>query len=277
MTHRQYETVVLKAGSGLFDLNLRGVWRHRELLLFLVWRDLKVRYAQTWLGVAWAVVQPVLALLVFTAVFGIFAGFPSDGFPYPVVTLAALLPWTLFADAARRGALGLFGDAELIRKIYFPRLVIPIANVLAPLVDFAIGLVLLLVLMAWYGIWPGRNLLLLPGLILIILGMALAFALWLGPLHVRFHDISHTLPLFFQVWMYATPIVYPLSMVPEQWRLLYSLNPFVGIVEGFRWSLLGVGSFDTLALGISCAFTALFLIGGMIKFRKAERSFADYI
>lgn len=271
------EPVTIKAGGGWLDLDLRELWRYRELLFFLVWRDLKVRYSQAWLGIAWAVLQPLLTLVVLTLVFSVLAGFDSNGLPYPLYAFAALLPWTLFADAARRGALGLVGDAELVRKIYFPRLVIPTANVIAAVADFAIAFVLMLLLMAWYGIRPGWTLLLLPLLVLMLMGMAMAFALWLGPMNVRFHDISHTLPVIFQVWMYATPIVYPLSIVPQEWRVWYSLNPMVGIVEGFRWSLLGAGDINVSALAMSSVFIGIAFTGGLVFFRRAERTFSDFI
>lgn len=269
--------MIIRPRTGLFDLNLGAIWQYRELLYFLVWRDLKVRYAQAVLGAAWAIVQPVFAVLIFTIVFSLFAKIPSDGLPYPLFAFAAILPWTYFAEASRRSALGLVGDAELVRKIYFPRLIIPLSNVIAPLVDFALALVVLLLMMAWYGIAPSANLLVLPLLLAMTLALSLAIGLWLGPINVRFRDIVHTVPFLFQIWMYATPIVYPLSMVPERWRLLYSLNPMVGIIDGFRWSLVGVGSIDFTALAISSVIIAVALFSGLIFFRNAERRFADVI
>jgi lipopolysaccharide transport system permease protein len=268
---------IIRPSSGLFDLDLGAVWRYRELLYFLVWREVKIRYKQAALGVAWAVVQPLFTVLIFTFIFGIFARFPSDGLPYPVFALAAVLPWTYFAEALRRGATGLVADADLVRKIYFPRLIIPVAGVTSPLVDFLFGLVILVGVMLWYGIVPGWTMLLLPFWLFITLGLALAIGLWLGPINVRYRDVMHTLPFVTQVWMFATPIVYPLSMIPQKWQALYSINPMVGIIEGFRWSLLGTGQPHMLSIGISLAVITLALIGGSVYFRKMERSFADVI
>ena len=268
---------VIRPSSGLFDLDLGAVWRYRELLYFLVWREVKIRYKQAALGVAWAVVQPLFTVLIFTFIFGIFARFPSDGLPYPVFALAAVLPWTYFAEALRRGATGLVADADLVRKIYFPRLIIPVAGVTSPLVDFLFGLVILVGVMLWYGIVPGWTMLLLPFWLFITLSLALAIGLWLGPINVRYRDVMHTLPFVTQVWMFATPIVYPLSMIPQKWQALYSINPMVGIIEGFRWSLLGTGQPHMLSIGISLSVITLAPIGGSVYFRKMERSFADVI
>ena len=267
----------IRPRQGLFNLDLRSVWQYRELLYFLIWRDLKVRYKQAAIGAAWAMLQPLIALAIFTAVFGYFAKLPSDGVPYPVFALAALLPWTYFAEALRRGATGLVDDSDLIRKIYFPRLVIPLAMVVAPAVDLAISFTLLVVLMAWYGIAPTGNIVFLPFFLFLSLGLALALGLWLGPINVRFRDIKHTLPFVIQVWMYASPVVYPTSMIPEQWRSLYSLNPMVGVIEGFRWALLDTSAPDFRAIGIGVLVVTGLLFGGIVYFRKMERFFADVI
>lgn len=269
--------VVIRPRTGLLDLDLEGVWRHRELLYFLVWRELKVRYSQAALGAAWAIMQPLFTVAVFTAIFGVFARIPSDGVPYAVFAFAGVLPWTYYAEAARRSALGLVGDSELVRRIYFPRLIIPLSNVIAPLLDFAVALVVFMFVMAWYGIWPTWHIVFVPLLLMMTGGMALALGLWLGPINVRFRDVTHTLPFLLQVWMFATPIVYPLSMVPERWRALYSLNPMVGIVDAFRWSLLGKGEVDPFALGVAVVVIVFGLLGGLVFFRRAERSFADVI
>ncbi|MBV8589535.1 MAG: ABC transporter permease, partial [Acetobacteraceae bacterium] len=228
--------IEIRPRSGLFDLDLIGVWRYRELLYFLVWRELKIRYKQAVFGVGWAIFQPVLALIIFVAIFGYFARLPSNGTPYPLFVFTAVLPWTYFAEAVRRSGAGLVGDAELIRKIYFPRLVIPLAMVLAPVIDFLISSLILLILLAWYGVMPTIYVVSVPVFLLISVMLALSVGLWLGPLNVRFRDIMHTLPFLIQIWMYASPIVYPLNMVPERWRLLYSLNPMVGVIEGLRWA-----------------------------------------
>lgn len=269
--------VELRPNRGLLDLDFAAVWQHRELLYFLVWREIKIRYKQAALGAGWAVIQPVFAVLIFTVVFGLFARMPSDGIPYPVFAFAGILPWTYFAEAMRRSATGLVGDSELVRKIYFPRLIIPLAMVVAPLVDFVLAFAVLLVLMAWHGIWPTWHFLYLPLLLLIALVQALAVGLWLGPINVRFRDVMHTLPFLTQVWMYASPIVYPLSMVPAKWQAVYSLNPMVGIIEGFRWALVGSGTLNLETIGVSLAIMLVALAGGLVFFRKMERSFADVI
>jgi lipopolysaccharide transport system permease protein len=267
----------IRPREGFLNLDLRSVWQYRELLYFLIWRDLKVRYKQAAIGAAWAILQPLIALAIFTAVFGYFAKLPSDGIPYPVFALAALLPWTYFAEALRRGATGLVDDSDLIRKIYFPRLVIPLAMVVAPAVDLAISFTLLVVMMAWYGIAPTGNIVFLPFFLFLSLGLALALGLWLGPINVRYRDIKHTLPFVIQVWMYASPVVYPTSMIPEQWRLLYSLNPMVGVIEGFRWALLDTSAPDFQVIGIGVFVVTGLLLGGIVYFRKMERFFADVI
>lgn len=271
------QMIEIRPKKGFFDLDLGAVWRYRELLYFLVWRELKIRYKQAAIGVGWAVLQPVIAVLIFTAIFGYFARIPSDGVPYAVFAFTAILPWTYFSEAFRRGGTGLVDDADLIRKIYFPRLIIPLAMVTAPLVDFLLTFVVLLVLLAWYGIMPTANIVFLPLFLLVAMVLALAVALWLGPINVRFRDIKHTLPFLIQIWMYASPVVYPLSMVPERWKLLYSLNPMVGVIEGFRWALLGKENPDFLAMSVSLFLIILVLLGGIVYFKKMERFFADVI
>jgi lipopolysaccharide transport system permease protein len=268
---------VIRPSRGLFDLGLGEVWQHRELLYFLVWRDLKVRYSQAALGTAWAILQPLLAAAIFTVIFGVFAKLPSDGIPYPVFVLAAILPWTYFSEAVRRSSFGLVGDSELVKKVYFPRLLIPLANIVSPLIDFFMALMVLLALMVWYGIWPGFNLLFVPVLLVMSAGLALALGLWIGPVNVRYRDVMHTMPFLLQIWMYATPIVYPLSMVPDRYKALYSLNPTVGLIEGFRWALLGKGSVDVFALSISVVMIVVLLVTGVLWFKRAERTFADVI
>ena len=274
-----HSTLVLeiKPQRGLAALDFPSLWRYRELLYFLVLRELKVRYKQAALGAAWAVVQPVFAATIFTIIFGLFAHLPSDGLPYVLFAFAGVLPWTYFGEALRRASTGLVEDSELIRKIYFPRLVLPTAAVIAPLVDFLISLVVLVVLMIWYHISATPSLLLLPAFIVMNVALALAFGLWLGPLNVRYRDVKQILPFLIQVWMYASPVVYPLSMVPERWRPLYSLNPMVGIIEGFRWTLLGTAAPDATAMALTAASTILLLVGGLLYFKRAERSFADVI
>ena len=271
------EVIEIRPTRGLFDLDLGDVWRYRELLFFFVWRDIKVRYKQAALGAGWAIIQPLVAVAIFTAIFGRFAKIPSDGIPYPVFAYSALLPWTYFAEALRRSGTGLVTESALVRKVYFPRLIIPLAGVITPLVDFAISFVVLLVLMAFYGITPTWNIVYLPVLILIATLLALAVGLLLGPINVRFRDVVHTLPFVTQIWMYSSPIIYPLSLVPEEWRWLYSINPMVGVIEGFRWALLGKENPDFFAMGMGLIIIIAALIAGMIFFKKNEPSFVDVI
>jgi lipopolysaccharide transport system permease protein len=267
----------IRPTRSLFDLDLGAVWRFSDLLLNLIIRDLKVLYRQAALGAAWAVLQPVFAVAIFSIVFGHFARIPSDGAPYPVFAFAAVLPWTYFAEAVRRSGMGLVQDAELIRKVYFPRLVMPLASVIAPLVDLAIGFVVLLVVMAIYGVMPTWRILAIPPLVLVTAALALAVGLWLGPLNVRFRDIKHTLPFILQIWMYASPVIYPLSLIPENLRWIYSLNPMVGVIEGFRWALLDKGDPDLTALAIGAAAIVVLLAGGLVFFKHMERRLADLI
>jgi homopolymeric O-antigen transport system permease protein len=274
---RASSSIEIRPSRGLFDLDLETVWRYRELLVVLIVRDIQVLYKQAVLGAAWAIVQPVFTVVIFSVIFGHLAKMPSDGIPYPVFAFAAVLPWTYFAEAVRRGGTGLVSDARLVEKVYFPRLVIPLAGVIAPMLDFLIAFVVLLSVMIWYGVMPSWRLLAVPPLLIIAALLALAMALWLGPINVRFRDIKHTLPFMLQVWMYATPIVYPISIIPAEWRSLYSVNPMVGVIEGFRWAVFGQGHPDVVTIGISFAVIGLLLIGGLIFFRRMEQSFADVI
>ena len=268
---------VIEPSKGLFHLDLRAVWEYRELLYFLVWRDVKVRYKQTMIGIGWAVLQPLLTMLIFTVVFGNFAKIPSDGLPYPVFAYAALLPWTYFAQATARSGAGLVSNANLISKVYFPRLIIPIAAVLTPAVDFALSFLILLGLMVWFDIAPTLGVLVLPFFLLLTMMTALAVGLWLSPINVRYRDIGHTIPFIIQFWMFASPVVYPVSLVPEQWRLLYSLNPMVGVIEGFRWALLGKANPDLMVMAVSSTVVLVLLLIGVVHFKRMERTFADVI
>lgn len=276
-THAAAPVVELRPDRGWLDLDLGAVWRYRELFIVLMMRDIQVLYKQALLGAGWAILQPVFAVVIFTIVFGYFARMPSEGIPYPVFAFAGVLPWTYFAEAVRRSGTGLVTDAELVRKVYFPRLVMPLANVVSPLLDFAIAFVVLLILMAFYGIAPSIKMLVVIPLMVVAALLALSIGLWLGPINVRFRDIKHTLPFMIQIWMYASPIVYPLSMVPEQWQGLYALNPMVGVIEGFRWAVFDLGEPNFGALAISGVIIVLLMVGGLIFFRRAERTFADVI
>jgi lipopolysaccharide transport system permease protein len=269
--------VVIRPTRGLFDLELGNVWQYRELLVTLMMRDIQVLYKQAALGAAWAVIQPVFAVVVFTIVFGNFAKMPSDGIPYPLFAFAAVLPWTYFAEATRRASTGLVDDADLVKKVYFPRLIIPLAKVAAPLVDFAIAFGVLLVMMIYYGVMPSFKLLAVIPLIGVAALFALSIGMWLGPINVRFRDVKHTVPFMLQIGMYASPIVYPLSQVPVEWKTLYSLNPMVGVIEGFRWAVVDRGNPDFGALGIGLAVIAVMLVVGLVYFKNQERSFADVI
>lgn len=270
-------SVQIRPNRGLFDLELDEIWRYRELLIVLTLRDIQVLYKQAAMGVAWAIVQPVFAVIIFSIIFGHFARMPSDGIPYPVFAFAAVLPWTYFATAMRRAAIGPVTEGDLIRKVYFPRLIIPLAGIIAPLLDFAIAFLVLLGVMLWFDVIPSWRLLATLPLLAVAALLALAIGLWLGPVNVRFRDVQHTLPFMIQIWMYATPIVYSLNIIPAEWRWLYSLNPMVGVIEGFRWATFGKGNPDVAAIGLSSFIIGALLIGGLIFFKKMERSFADLI
>jgi len=266
----------IRPTKGLFDLELEGLWPYRELLGVLVKRDIQILYRQAALGIAWAILQPAFSVLIFAIIFGHFAKMPSDGIPYPIFAFAGVLPWTYFAEALRRSSNGLVSEAELIRKVYFPRLLVPVAGVIAPALDFFVGLVILLGLMLVYGVMPTWNLLAVVPLLALAGFQALAIGLWLGPINVRFRDIKYTLPFLIQIWMYASPIVYPLSLIPKEWHWLYSLNPMVGVIEGFRWAIAG-GTFNVLPLLISVAVGSVLIVGGLVFFKHMERTFADVI
>jgi lipopolysaccharide transport system permease protein len=256
---------------------LRDLWRYRELLYFLAWRDVKVRYKQTALGAAWAILQPLLAMVIFSVIFGTFAGLPSDGIPYPVFTFAALLPWQLFSYALTQSSTSLVNDKNLITKVYFPRLVIPLSSVMAGLIDFAIAFVLLVVMLLLYRIPPTARMLTLPFFVIFALTTALAAGLWLSALNVKYRDVRYTLPFLSQVWLYLTPVAYSSGIIPERWRMLYSLNPMTGVVEGFRWALLGTGSLAGSMVLVSIVMVLLLLFGGLVYFRRMEDDFADII
>jgi lipopolysaccharide transport system permease protein len=269
--------LLIRPARGWVSLNLRELWEYRELLYFLIWRDVKVRYKQTALGAAWAILQPFLTMVVFSVFFGGLAKVPSDGIPYPVFSFAALVPWQLFAHALTESGNSLVASQNLITRVYFPRLVIPISAVLAGLVDFAIAFVVLLGMMAYYGIMPTTAILTLPLFLLLAIATALAVGLWLSALNVQYRDVRYTLPFLTQFWMYATPIAYSSSLVPERLRPLYGLNPMAGVVEGFRWALLGKAGNVGPMLIVSALAVAVLLIGGLMYFRRMEDTFADVV
>ena len=267
---------VIRSSRGWVAVNLRDLWEYRELLYFMVWRDVKVRYKQTLLGVAWVVLQPLATTLVFTIIFGNLARMPSDNLPYALFAMAGLIPWNYFAGAFARGGTSLVSSANLISKVYFPRLIIPLSSVLGGLVDTTIVLVLLLVLMPFFGIVPTAVILTLPLFLLLAIAAALGISLWLSALNVQYRDVSYVIPFIGQFWFYATPVVYPASLIPEQWRWLYGLNPMTGVVEGFRWALFGKEPPGYL-LAVSVVIVIALLISGSFLFRRMEKTFADVV
>jgi lipopolysaccharide transport system permease protein len=270
-------SLTIRPASGWSPLGLRELWEYRELLYFLTWRDIKVRYKQTALGVAWAVIQPLFMMLVFSLFFGRLAKVPSDNIPYPVFAFCALLPWQLFAHALAESSNSLVANERLITKVYFPRLVVPLSAVLAGLMDFAISFLVLIAMMFFYGITPQLSILTLPLFILLAILTALGVGLWLSALNVQYRDVRYTLTFLTQFWLFATPVAYPSSLIPEKWRALYGLNPMAGVVEGFRWALLGRTEPPSLMLIVSSAVTLLVLFGGLYYFKRMEESFADIV
>jgi lipopolysaccharide transport system permease protein len=269
--------VHLAPSKGWVALHLREFWEYHELLYFLVWRDVKVRYKQTVLGAGWAIIQPLFTMLVFSVFFGRLAKMPSDGYPYEVFAYAALVPWTFFANGLVQSADSLAGSANLLRKVYFPRLAIPVAAVLSGIVDFAIAFVVLLVIMVIYGVHPTLNIVWLPLFLLLALTTSLGVGLWLSALNVEFRDVKYVVPFIVQFWMFSTPIAYPSSLIPERWRMWYGLNPMSGVVEGFRWALLGKAESPGGMIWVSALVSLSLLIGGAYYFRRLERTFADMV
>lgn len=268
----------LQPSHGWVAVRLRELWQYRELLYFLTWRDIKVRYKQTVLGVLWALIQPFMTMVVFSLFFGRLAQVPSDGLPYPIFNYAALIPWTLFSQGLATSANSLVNSSNLLKKIYFPRLVIPISGILSGLVDFALSFTILFGLMLFYGIAPTANVIWLPPLILLALITSLAVGLWLSALNVQFRDIRYTIPFITQLWLFVTPIVYPSSLIENPTlRLLYSLNPMTGVVEGFRWALLGTETAPNAMILVSATAALILLISGLFYFRRMERTFADVV
>ncbi len=275
--------VRIEPSRGWTALKLKEVWAYRELLYFLVWRDVKVRYKQTVLGAAWAILQPLMTMLVFTIFFGRLAKVGSDGLPYPIFSYAGLLPWTFFAQGLSQSSGSLVGSANLLKKVYFPRLVIPISAVLGGLVDFAISLAVLVGMMAYYRIWPSVTIIFLPLLLLLAVASALGVGIWLAALNVEYRDVRYVVPFFVQIWLFVTPVIYPASKVAGKlaelglpaW--LYGINPMVGVVEGFRWALLGTGSRPGPLILAGAVVTAGLLVSGTMYFRKMEKTFADVV
>ena len=267
----------IQPSRGWISLGLREIWNYRELLYFLVWRDIKVRYKQTLLGAAWAIIQPFATMLVFSLFFGRLAKMPSDGVPYPIFAYAALVPWNFFSNALTQSVNSLVGSSNLLKKVYFPRLTIPIATVLSGVVDFALAFSVLMGMMFFYGRTPTLKSLWLPLLLLLALITALGVGLWLSALNVKFRDIHYIVPFIAQFWMFATPVAYPSSLLSKYWRTLYGLNPMVGVVEGFRWALLGTHTTPKPIIAASTLVAIVILIGGLFYFRRMEKTFADIV
>lgn len=261
--------------SGWRFLDLRELWTYRELVYFLAWREIKVRYKQTAIGVAWAVLQPLAMMLIFTVFFGRLAKIPSDGIPYPLFAYAALLPWQLFSRTITESTNSLVADQRLITRVYFPRIIVPISTTIAAVVDFVIAAGLLLVLMLIYGVVPAAAAIWIPAFILLMVVTALGVGFWLSALNVEYRDVAYTIPFLNQFWFFLTPVVYPSTLVPERWQLLYGLNPMVGVVEGFRWALLGVGKGPSAMLAVSILIALFLFVSGIIWFQRREETFVD--
>jgi len=266
-----------EASKGWALPKLRELWEYRELLYFFAWRDIKVRYKQTVMGALWAIIQPFFTMVIFSLFFGRLANVPSDGVPYPVFSFTALVPWTFFANALAQASNSLVSNANMIKKIYFPRLALPIATVLAGIIDFAVAFIVLLGIMLFYGLVPTVNIIWLPFFALLALVTSLGVSLWLAVMNVQFRDVRYTVPFLTQAWLFMTPIAYPSSLLSEPWRTLYGLNPMAGVVEGFRWALLGTDTAPGKMIIVSSMVALILLIGGAFYFRRMEESFADVL
>ena len=269
--------IIIRPSRGWISVNLRDLWEYRELLYFLTWRDIKVRYKQTVLGAAWAIIQPFFTMVVFSFFFGKLAKMPSDDIPYPIFSYAALVPWTFFANGLSQSSTSLVASANLIKKVYFPRLVVPISAVISGGVDFALAFVVLLGMMLFYSIVPTAAVVWLLPLLLLALVTSLGVGLWLTAMNVQFRDVRYAVPFLIQAWMFATPIVYPSSLLDEPWRTLYGINPMAGVVEGFRWALLGTETAPGPILIVSALVAVGLLVSGAFYFRRMEKTFADVI
>ncbi|MDN5942120.1 MAG: ABC transporter permease [Nitrospira sp.] len=269
--------VVIEPSRSWFDLKLQAVWDDRELLYFLAWRDLKARYSQTVMGLTWAVLQPLFLMLVYTVIFSKIARMPSDGIPYPLFAYAALVPWTYFSKSLDRSGFSVVAESNLITKIYFPRLIIPFSATLGGLIDFGIAFLLLVAMMVWFGVLPTWKLVVVPFYLVLTIMASLAVSLWLSAIFVKYRDIAALMPLLIQVWMFASPVVYPISMIPQEWQGLYNINPMVGIINGFRWALVGTPAPDPAFLALNVLTIAVFLILGMAYFNRMASTFADNI
>ena len=269
--------IVITPPRGWLDLNLKELWEYRELLYFFVWRDIKVRYKQTVIGAGWAIIQPFFTMVVFSLFFGMLAKIPSEGLPYPIFYYSALLPWMYFANALTGATNTMVEHQRVITKVYFPRLILPLAAVLAGLVDFGIAFLILIGMMLFYGVVPTAAVLLLPFFLLLAVATALGAGLWLSALNAIYRDVRYAVPFLVQFWMFASPVAYPSSLIPERWRWLYGLNPMAGVIEAFRWALTGRGSPPSVLLFVSVAAVLLVLLGGIVYFRRMESTIADVV
>lgn len=270
-------TIRIQPTEGWTSIKLSEIWNHRELIMIFIWRDLKVRYRQTVIGVLWAIFQPFLTMVVFSVFFGRLAQIPSDEIPYPIFSYTALVPWTFFANGINQASNSLINNADMIKKIYFPRLTMPIASVLAAVVDFILAFLILLGMMFYYGFIPTINILWFPVFVLLALITALGVGFWFSAMNVQFRDVRYMIPFITQAWLFATPVAYPSSLLAEPWHTLYGLNPMVGVVEGFRWALLGTDTAPGLMFGVSFIVSLLILMSGIVYFRRMEKVFADVI
>jgi lipopolysaccharide transport system permease protein len=277
VVNRPRHKLIIEKQDRLFDVDWSALWEYRELGYILIWRDITVRYKQTAIGVAWVILQPLITMMIFTAIFGIMAKMPSDGIWYPVFSLTALLPWTYFSQAVTRAGESVVVNAKIVSKIYFPRLWLPLAMVVSPLVDFALSMVLLFGLLFYAGIPLTWKIVTLPVFILLAMLTALGLSLFTSAMNAKYRDVGHAIPFVIQIWMYLSPIVYPVSLVPERWRWIYGLNPMAGVIEGFRWALLGRTAPDPIVMAESLVVLVLVIIAGLVYFRQMERQFADII
>lgn len=268
--------ITIRPMDGWVPVDLKELWEYRELLQTFVVRDVKVRYKQTALGATWAVIQPLFMMVVFTLFFGRLAKIPSEGIPYPIFSYAALLPWTLFAEGLSRSTGSMISNAGIMTKVYFPRLILPLSSAISPLVDFTIAFVILLGMMLYFGFYPTVNIICLPAFILLALATSLGVGLWLSALNVQYRDFQYTVPFLIQLWLFASPVVYPSTLLPEPYRIIYGLNPMAGVIEGFRWALLGTTPPSSL-MAVSIGVAIAILISGAFYFRRMEKTFADVV
>jgi len=275
MSHEQ-PTVIIKPSPGL-SLKLKELWDYRELFYFFIWRDIKVRYKQTVIGAAWAVIQPFFTMVVFSLFFGKLAKIPSDNLPYPIFAYSALVPWTYFANSLTNATVTMVANQQVITKVYFPRMILPVSAVLSGLLDFVISFTVLIAMMLFYGIYPTTNIVFLPLFVLLTIVTALAVGFWTSAANAIYRDVRYVVPFLVQFWLFASPIAYPSSLVPGKWRILYGLNPMAGVIEGFRWALLGKGTPPGPMLAVSVFIVVVMFVGGVVYFRKAEGTIADVI